>query len=88
MRSFGGVITRQSQERARHVFDYRVQLEQDQSVRSIKAVVNTVGGLLASRRVFCWLPFIFLFLMDKLRRKHPLKHANEKKLARNAALYK
>ncbi|CAM9728232.1 unnamed protein product [Ascophyllum nodosum] len=25
----------------------------------IKAVVNTVGGLLASRRVFCWLPFVF-----------------------------
>ena len=22
----------------------------------LKAVVNTVGGLLASRRVFCWLP--------------------------------
>ena len=31
----------------------------------IKAVVNTVGGLLASRRVFCWLPFFFLFLFDK-----------------------
>ena len=26
---------------------------------SVKAVVNTVGGLLASRRVFCWLPFVF-----------------------------
>ena len=25
----------------------------------LKAVVNTVGGLLASRRVFCWLPFVF-----------------------------
>ena len=24
-----------------------------------KAVVNYVGGLLASRRVFCWLPFAF-----------------------------
>ena len=27
--------------------------------RNLKAVVNTVGGLLASRRVFCWLPFVF-----------------------------
>ena len=26
---------------------------------NLKAVVNTVGGLLASRRVFCWLPFVF-----------------------------
>ena len=25
----------------------------------IKAVVNTVGGLMASRRVFCWLPLFF-----------------------------
>ena len=28
-------------------------------VKHLKAVVNTVGGLLASRRVFCWLPFVF-----------------------------
>ena len=26
---------------------------------TVKAVVNTVGGLLAPRRVFCWLPFVF-----------------------------
>ena len=45
---------------------------------SLKAVVNTVGGLLASRRVFCWLPFVFFFLVDKLRRKHHFKHANKK----------
>ena len=39
-------------------------------------VVNTVGDLLlASRRVFCWLPFVFLFLFDKFRRKHPFKAA-------------
>ena len=38
----------------------------------IKAVVNTVGGSLALRRVFCWLPFVVLFLSDKLRRKHLL----------------
>ena len=25
----------------------------------IKAVVNTVGGLLPSRRDFCWLPLLF-----------------------------
>ena len=29
------------------------------STGDFKAVVNTVGGLLASRRVFCWLPFVF-----------------------------
>ena len=32
---FGGVITRQSRERTRGVFDYRVQLEHDQIVRSM-----------------------------------------------------
>ena len=41
----------------------------------IKAVVNTVGGLLASRRVCYWLPFVFLFLFDKLRQKHRFKSA-------------
>ena len=29
------------------------------SENHVKAVVNTVGGLLASRRVFCWLPLFF-----------------------------
>ena len=33
--------------------------------------LKTVGGLLASRRVFCWLLFVFLFPFDQLRRKHP-----------------
>ena len=28
-------------------------------MRMFKTVVNTVGGLLASRRVFCWLPLLF-----------------------------
>ncbi|CAM9704882.1 unnamed protein product, partial [Ascophyllum nodosum] len=30
---FGGSITRQSQERTRHLYDYRVHLELDQSTR-------------------------------------------------------
>ena len=52
-----------------------------------KAVVNTVGSLLASRRVFCWLPLLLFFLVDKkIRLKHLLKHANKKNLARIAAL--
>ena len=50
-------------------------------------VVTPVGGLLASRRVFCWLLFFFLFLFDKFRLKHLLYHANKKNLARIAALY-
>ena len=33
---FGGLITRQSQQRTRHLYDYRVYLEQDQSTRSMK----------------------------------------------------
>ena len=44
--------------------------------QDVKAVVNTVGGLLASRRVFCWL---FLFLFDRFRLNHLNKHANKKK---------
>ena len=33
---FGGLITRQSQERTKHVYDYRVHLAEDQRVRSMK----------------------------------------------------
>ena len=33
---FGGLITRQSQERTKHMYDYRVHLAEDQSVRSLK----------------------------------------------------
>ena len=41
----GGVITRQSQERTRDVvFDYRVQLEQDQSVRSVNLPLDSKRG--------------------------------------------
>ena len=50
--------------------------------RGIKAVVNTVGGLLASRRVFRWLPLGFFCSYSTNSLKHLLKHANEKKLAR------
>ncbi|CAB1104605.1 unnamed protein product [Ectocarpus sp. CCAP 1310/34] len=33
---FGGVITRQSQERTRHLYDYHMHLDLDQSTRSMK----------------------------------------------------
>ena len=33
---FGGLITRKSQERTKGVYNYRVHLEEDQSVRRIK----------------------------------------------------
>ena len=33
---FGGLITRQSQERTKHVYDYRVHLVESQSLRSMK----------------------------------------------------
>ena len=33
---FGGLITRKSQERTKELYDYRVHLEEDQSVRSMK----------------------------------------------------
>ncbi|CAN0237471.1 unnamed protein product, partial [Ectocarpus sp. 6 AP-2014] len=33
---FGGLITRQSQERTRHLYDYRVHFELDQSTRGMK----------------------------------------------------
>ncbi|CAB1112233.1 unnamed protein product [Ectocarpus sp. CCAP 1310/34] len=48
---FGRVITRQSQERTRHLYDYRVHLDLDQSTRSMKLPLEMqrrsecVGGL-------------------------------------------
>ena len=33
---FGGLTTRQSQERTKHLYDYRVHLAEDQRVRSMK----------------------------------------------------
>ena len=33
---FGGLITRQSQERTKHMYGYRVHLAEDQNVRSMK----------------------------------------------------
>ena len=57
-------------------------------ISTIKAVVNTAGGLLASRRVFLLVTVGgYLFLFDKFRLKHLLKHANKKNLARIAAVY-
>ena len=50
---FGGVITRQSQERTRDVLDYRVQLEQDQSVRSTKLPLDAYNTE-ASAAVGAW----------------------------------
>ena len=42
---FGGLITRQSQERTRHIFDYRVvQLDLDQSTRSMKLPLEMYSG--------------------------------------------
>ena len=44
------------------------------------SLVNTVGGLLASRRVFLLVTVgVFLFLFDKFRLKRLLKHANKNK---------
>ena len=42
---FGGMITRQSQERTRHLYDYRVHLEADQSTRSMKLPLQRYSGV-------------------------------------------
>ena len=41
---FGGLISRQSQERTRHIYDYLVQLHLDQSTRSMKLPLEMYGG--------------------------------------------
>ena len=41
---FGGLIIRQSQERTRHLYDYRVQLQEDQSTRSMKLPLEKYSG--------------------------------------------
>ena len=41
---FGGMITRQSQERTRHLYDYRVHLEVDQSTSSMKLPLQRYSG--------------------------------------------
>ena len=41
---FGGLIARQSQERTRHIYDYLVQLDLDQSTRSMKLPLEMYGG--------------------------------------------
>ena len=44
MRWFGRAITRQSQERTRHMYDYLVHLEPDQSTRSMKLPFGKYTG--------------------------------------------
>ncbi|CAM9368655.1 unnamed protein product [Sphacelaria rigidula] len=41
---FGELITRQSQERTRHVYDYRVHFEVDESTRSMKLPLEMYSG--------------------------------------------
>ncbi|CAM9092126.1 unnamed protein product [Laminaria digitata] len=41
---FGGSVTRESQERTRHVNDYRVHFEVDQSTRSMKLPLEMYSG--------------------------------------------
>ena len=41
---FGGLNTRQSQQRTRHLYDYRVHLEQDQSTSSMKLQLEKYSG--------------------------------------------
>ena len=41
---FGGLVTRQSQERTRHIDDYLVQLDLDQSTRSMKLPLEMYVG--------------------------------------------
>ena len=54
MRWFGGVIPScQSQERTRDVYDYRVQLEQDQSVRRMELPLDAYNTE-ASAAVGAW----------------------------------
>ena len=37
---YGGLITRKSQERTKDLYDYRVHLEEEQSVRSLKLLLG------------------------------------------------
>lgn len=41
---FCGLITRQSQQRTRHLYDYRVHIEQDQSTCSMKLPLEKYSG--------------------------------------------
>ena len=43
LRWFGGRISRKAQERIRHVYDYRVVLERDESTRSMKLPLELYG---------------------------------------------
>lgn len=50
---FVGGITRQSQKKTRDVYDYRKQLEHDQSERSVKLLLDA-HGIEASTAVAAW----------------------------------
>ena len=41
---FGGLITRQSPERTRHIYDYRVQLDLDENTPSMKLTLEMDRG--------------------------------------------
>ena len=43
MRWFGGRIPRKAQERTRHVYDYRVVFDRDESTRSMKLPLELYG---------------------------------------------
>ena len=49
MRWFGGRITRKSQESTKELYDYRVHLGEDQSVRSMKLPLVHTARKLARR---------------------------------------
>ena len=53
---FGGLITRHSQERTKHVYDYRMHLVEDQSVRSMKLPLDaySTGPNVGVGAWFCW----------------------------------
>lgn len=52
-RWFSGVITRKSQEQTQHVYDYRVQLEQDQSKRIMKLLLRAYSTEINKRGGGC-----------------------------------
>ncbi|CAB1106322.1 unnamed protein product [Ectocarpus sp. CCAP 1310/34] len=59
---FGGLITQQSQKDTRHLYDYCVQLELDQSTRKMKLPLDKYSGD-SDAAVGSWF-FIFIFLIS------------------------
>ena len=54
--------------------------------QKVKAVVKYVGGFWPIGVFFAGYRSFFLFLVDKLRRKHAFKHANKKKTRENCCI--